>query len=110
MPDIDTTLAAASAAVTGDSTPEAIHTSSRMDGRLIWGLIGTVAAAVLLAAGLACVITFLPWPATVAGERIKYLGLGLLGVIAIFGVLGLCLTGGKRVEAKAGPASVVVDS
>ena len=110
MPDIDSTLTAASKAVTGPETPEAIHTTQSMDSRLIWGLLGAVATAALLIGGVVCTITFLPWPEAVAPERIKYLGWGLLVLIAIFGVLGWCLTGGKRLEAKAGPASVVVDS
>lgn len=110
MPDLDSTIKATASAVTGAETPEAIHTSQSMDTRLIWGLLAAVGTAALLIAGVVCTITFLPWPEAVAPDRIKYLGWGLLGLIAIFGILGSFLTGGKRLEAKAGPASVVVDS
>jgi fumarate reductase subunit D len=125
MPDIDTTLAAASAAVTGDQTPEAIRTTQSVDTRLIWALIGAgpalsgmVLLLVVILRGfeLALILWLTSRPdalqqvaglAVAALNGIVYVTFGLVFCLAL---VIWRLAGVKRMEAKAGPVAAVVDS
>jgi hypothetical protein len=110
MNDLTGTLQAASAAVTGDATPEAIKATQAVDGRLVWALVLAGPVLCALVAWSIWVLAYSPWPDGVAGERVKAVAWIGLGLVACVCLVVWRLAGVKRLEAKAGPVQAIVDS
>jgi hypothetical protein len=110
------TLAAASAAITGEGTPEAVRVLQRED-RL--SILGRNLAGPVLSVMLAGVIWTLSWGVrrglwTTQTEALRAQMVGWIGMILalLLGLLVWRIAGGRpgRIEVKAGPAEVILDS
>jgi hypothetical protein len=110
MNDLNSTLAAASAAVRGPDTPEAVHTTQTTDSRLVWALVFAGPVLCALVGWAIWVLAYSRWPDPVAGERVKYIAWIALGLVACVCLVVWRLAGVKRLEARAGPVTAVVDS
>lgn len=110
-------LAEAAKAVTGEGTPEAATVTSKPPESTVWMLVWAGPAVSLLLVFIIAAIAgpawlgLQPWPTTVAEARVNALaglGVGLCVILAMV-VFRLGSGGLKRVEAKAGPGSIVVE-
>lgn len=114
-------MSAVAAAVTGPGTPDAATVVAKPAPWAVWALALAGPALSLMVAWIIMLIGGSPawrwlglpiWPEAVAERRIEALaGIGL-ALIAILGVVVFRLASGglKRVEARAGPAGLTVET
>lgn len=127
MTDLQTTeaLKAVSAATTGPDTPNAASVVARptewavrmlalagpaLSGMVAW-IIALIGGGGVAAFGLTIVAPVI-WPEAVAEQRVEalmWLGMALCAILGIV-VFRLASGGLKRVEAKAGPAGITVET
>lgn len=106
--DIIGTLQAASAAVTGDQTPETVHAVQGGDSRLIWALVGMGPLLCLMVAFVIWALAF--GPAGLSDSRAQHVARIGFGLCVALCLVVFRLAGSKRIEAHAGPAGVAVDA
>jgi type VI protein secretion system component VasK len=110
MTDLNTTIDAASQAVTGPGTPEAVSAKQALAGPMMWALIGSGPALCAMVCAAVWVLAWGPgWPAATASDRIRAIAIVCFGLVACLGLVVWRLAGSRRMEVKAGPASLSVD-
>lgn len=111
-------IAAVAAAVTGEGTPEAarVLSSPNRDATRMLALAGPalsamIAGCVLILANPAW-LGLASWPDAVAEARVQSIAAVAVALCAILAVVVFRLASGglKRVEAKAGPGSVLIET
>lgn len=105
-------LAAVTAAVTGPGTPDSATVVARPERFNVWAIALAGPAISSMIIGVLLLIGLRPWPDAVAETRVQALaGIGM-ALTAILGVVVFRLASGglKRVEAKAGPGSVLIET
>lgn len=111
-------MAQVAAAVTGPGTPEAAHVTStpNKDAALALSLAGPALSLMIIG----CVVILAnpkwlgtpAWPDAVAEARVQSIAAVAIGLCLILAVVVFRLASGglKRVEAKAGPGSVLIET
>lgn len=108
--DLNATMKAATAAISGPGTPDQVAATSKPDRLLLVAMAGAGPA---LCGMLGLVIWILGdrgWPVAVSPaqiEALKWIGLSLCGCLAVT-VLRLASGQFKRADVKAGPASLSI--
>lgn len=115
MTDLGPAMAAATAAITGKGTPEAVQAIVTDDWKIVWVRALSGPALCAMVAGCIAVLAFGPtvgiWTTLTESMRAQYVG--VMGII-LTGLLGLVfwtIMPGRpnKIEIKAGPASITVD-
>lgn len=112
-------MASVAAAVTGPGTPDAAHVRAEPPKYAVWALIlaGPALSAGIIAMGLVVVVKF--WPDLVTLRAIEILGRVIWGWFGVMCALvgALCLVifrlaagGLKKVDARAGPAGLTIET
>lgn len=111
MKDANESLAAASAAVTGEGSPDNAVVHRPASGAVI-ALAFALAVACAFGAVIIFVLAWRPWPEAAAGLRIHFLGwMGLLSIGCIpVVVIAFATPWIGRISASAGTASFSVDA
>lgn len=117
--DPSETLAKAAQAVTGPGTPESAAVVAKPEAWALRALVGAGPALSGMIALAVAAMVFIFWPDAVAGKHVSVMTDIVRAVGAIAGVLSAILgvvvfrlaSGGlKRVEARAGPAGLTVET
>lgn len=112
-------MAAVAGAVTGPGTPAAATVTSKPDKWATIMLMGAGPAVSLMIGGIIGAVVFLLWPDAVKlkaigvmTDMVRVLGVTAFSLVAILGVVVFRLASGglKKVEAKAGPAGITIDT
>lgn len=105
-------------AVSGPETPDTVAVSTTPDNRTVLAMMGAGPALSAMIAAATAALVFIFWPDAVEGQYVsvmtdivRVMGFVITALCAILGVVVFRLASGalKRVEAKAGPASLTVE-
>lgn len=110
--DLDASVKAASAAVSGPDTPAQVAATSKPDRLLLIAMAGAGPALCIMLGFIIWILGVRKWPASVAPAQIdalKWVALSVCGCLAV-AVLRLASGQFKRADVKAGPASVSIGS
>lgn len=114
----ETVLAAAAAAVSGEGTPEAARVTSKPDRDSVRMLALAGPAISAMIAGCVLILAnprwlaMSAWPDGVAEARVHGIAAIAIGLCVILAVVVFRLASGglKRIEARAGPGAVVIET